>query len=198
MTAGLYKALVAFQAEIPVIPHSRKVDAGKMKYSYAELQAIINIVRPVLAKHKLGFVQMIGADGLVTRLCHESGEHIEGVMPMAINGMPPQAAGSVITYYRRYALTAMLGIATDDDDYGAGGDKKLNGTAEGKSAPGKMPEAEFAEWTAKLKAAKTMPELQATFKDVASAAQTYGDAEAHALLKASAASIGATLKAAVA
>lgn len=190
---NLYRALVAFQAEVPVIGHSRSVDAGKMKYSYAELQTIISAIRPALSKHKLAFVQMLSGDNLITRLCHESGEHIESTVSLPIVGLQPQAVGSILTYYRRYALTALLGLATDDDDDAAGGGKKLNDTGGHKSAAGKMAETEYQEWIAAIKAAQNKSELRIVVRDALAKAQEYGDVESHAALKASAQSVSVGL-----
>jgi hypothetical protein len=53
---------------------------------------------------------------LVTTLVHASGQWIKGEMPIITNKMDPQGLGSAITYYRRYSLAAMIGVAPDDDD----------------------------------------------------------------------------------
>jgi hypothetical protein len=55
---------------------------------------------------------------LVTVLMHKIGQWFRSDMPLPL-GVPPQELGSFITYYRRYALSAMLGIAAEDDDDGA-------------------------------------------------------------------------------
>ena len=52
---------------------------------------------------------------LITRLLHESGELIESEMVLPHNA-DPQRYGSLISYYKRYQLTALLGIATIDED----------------------------------------------------------------------------------
>ena len=51
-----------------------------------------------------------------TMLIHKSGEWISGYLPIKPKVDDPQGMGSAITYARRYALSAMLGIVADDDD----------------------------------------------------------------------------------
>jgi hypothetical protein len=53
---------------------------------------------------------------LTTRLVHESGEWIETNFSLPAGKMDPQAAGSAITYARRYSLMAMLNMPAVDDD----------------------------------------------------------------------------------
>ena len=53
---------------------------------------------------------------LVTTLAHASGEWIAGQMPVLTKDASPQGQGSGITYARRYALAAIVGLAQIDDD----------------------------------------------------------------------------------
>ena len=114
---NLFKSLAAFQKECPVI-HKGTSGYG---YTYADLPAIFETINPLLAKHNLGFTQLIDGQDLKTILFHtESGETLETVttVPQGVQlkGMNEfQVAGSSITYFRRYALSAMLGIVTDKD-----------------------------------------------------------------------------------
>src|SRR5690606_332377 len=80
-------------------------------------------VRPLLSKHGLSIVQSPSGDGerisSHTMLIHESGEWIEfDPLVLKAEKMTPQGAGSAITYGRRYALSAVLGISSEDDDDG--------------------------------------------------------------------------------
>jgi hypothetical protein len=114
---NLLKSLAAFQQECPVI-HKGTSGYG---YTYADLPAIFETINPLLSKHNLGFTQLIDGQDLKTILFHtESGETLETVttVPQGVQlkGMNEfQVAGSSITYFRRYALSAMLGIVTDKD-----------------------------------------------------------------------------------
>jgi hypothetical protein len=53
---------------------------------------------------------------LVTRLIHESGEWLGSRYPVHPVKADPQGEGSALTYARRYALMALVGIAPEDDD----------------------------------------------------------------------------------
>jgi hypothetical protein len=99
---------------------------GNYSYSYADLASILAAVRPALSENGLAIVQVItwgdGHSWLVTRLLHSSGQSIESTYPLREYDRP-QEMGSALTYARRYSLTALLGIAAEEDDDGqAAGD----------------------------------------------------------------------------
>jgi hypothetical protein len=112
-------AFVAAQAEL-VNPHKNKtVKTGAFSFDYADLASILDQVRPVLARHGLAISQSIGGEhGVVTvttTLHHTSGESIQwGPLPGPA-GPDWKTLGGAITYARRYALTAALGLSADDD-----------------------------------------------------------------------------------
>ena len=55
--------------------------------------------------------------GLVTKLVHaESGEWQESLLVMPLSKNDPQGYGSALTYARRYGLSSMVGLVTEDDD----------------------------------------------------------------------------------
>lgn len=121
----LFKSLAAFQQEVPVI-HKGTQGFG---YSYADLPAIFEKINPLLAKHGLGFTQLLqskdGLSYLVTLVFHiESGENIESqiIIPqVTLKGMNDyQSFGSGVTYFRRYALSSALGLVTDKDTDASG------------------------------------------------------------------------------
>jgi len=89
---------------------------------YADLATVIDTVMPVLATHGLAVIQMPCEWGdhpaLCTLLTHESGEWVESTMRTRPSKTDPQGQGSAITYARRYALQAVVGVAADDDDDG--------------------------------------------------------------------------------
>lgn len=119
---NLFKSLASFQQEVPVI-HKATQGYG---YSYADLPKIFEVINPILKKHGLGFTQLINETGVKTILFHtESGENIFSETPIPQNvqlkGMNDfQVLGSAITYIRRYALSAILGIVTDKDTDASG------------------------------------------------------------------------------
>jgi hypothetical protein len=93
------------------------------KSSYSSLAAVWSACRKPLSDNGLSVVQtteylpespdMVIVD---TRLCHSSGEWIQGRLSMKPVKADPQGIGSCLTYARRYALSAMVGIAPEDDD----------------------------------------------------------------------------------
>ena len=119
---NLFKALANFQQEVPVI-HKGTTGYG---YSYADLPAIFEKINPLMKKHGLGFTQLLNGTNLDTVIFHvESGESItssisipQGVQLSKMNDF--QVLGSAISYLRRYALSAALGLVTDKDTDASG------------------------------------------------------------------------------
>jgi len=118
---NLIKSLSDFQNECPII-HK---DTKGHNYTYADLPQIFSVINPLLKKHKLCFTQLLENDGIKTILFHvESGEQLESftqIPKVKLGNMNDyQAYGSGVTYFRRYALSSMLGIITDKDLDAAG------------------------------------------------------------------------------
>jgi len=91
------------------------------KSTYADLASVLDACRQPLSDNGLCVYQVhdMLEDGtmlLVTRLAHSSGQWIEGRMPMYPTKKDSQGIGSASTYCRRYALAAMVGIGSEDDD----------------------------------------------------------------------------------
>lgn len=125
-------ALTAFQNEIK--DPARDADNPFFKSKYVTLDDLLRQVRPVLAKNGLSFIQMPGGDGktitVKTVLMHVSGQYIEtDALALQVAKVDPQGAGSAVTYGRRYALSAVLGVAWDDDDDG----NKASGNGQAES-----------------------------------------------------------------
>ncbi|MGX8718883.1 MAG: ERF family protein [Desulfovibrio sp.] len=119
----LAKALAAAQGRLA--PAARNSTNPALGNSYADLASCIAACREVLPQHGLACSQAIapaepGCVCVETVLMHESGQWIRSrcTLPYAagkgINGA--QAAGSAITYARRYGLAAIVGLAAEDDD----------------------------------------------------------------------------------
>jgi len=85
------------------------------KTKYADLAAVLNAARKPLSANGLAVVQTIGDGVLHTRLLHTSGQWIASEHPLPMSGRP-QEIGSALTYARRYSLSALIGIAADEDD----------------------------------------------------------------------------------
>lgn len=93
-------------------------------YKYAELSKVLDTCRPILAEHNLVITQLVTVlndePTLVTTLFHKSGQFLRSCYPLVKAGVKQandaQQVGAAITYARRYALTAMLFMAQEDDD----------------------------------------------------------------------------------
>lgn len=117
--AQLNTALVAAIAETKDV-HADSTNPFH-KNKYASLGAHLEVIKPIFAKHGLAILQFpTSCDktiGINTVVIHTSGASIEEsiCIPVA-EGIKGQEAGAIISYLRRYALAAVAGIATEDDD----------------------------------------------------------------------------------
>lgn len=119
----LAKALAAAQGEMTAA--SKDATNPHFKSRYATLASVWDAIRGPLSRNGLSVSQVLetpeNGPGVIVRtlLIHSSGQWISSryVMPIA-DKLTPQAVGSAITYARRYALSAIVGIAPDDDDDG--------------------------------------------------------------------------------
>jgi hypothetical protein len=119
-TTHILKAMIEAACEISSIPKSKQAYG----YKYATLDSLIDMLRGVLPKHGLWFMQMPttfeGRFSLTTRVFHESGEWIEDSIEMTDTELQGKAndtqkVGASITYFRRYALSSIFGVASDED-----------------------------------------------------------------------------------
>lgn len=115
---SIFAAIIKAQSEMPTAKKESVNPAFKSKY--ADWASVVEAVRKPLADNGLGFVQMLSSTGetvvVVTKLIHVSGEFIESTLALPVAQKTPQAFGSGASYGRRYALMAMLGMSSDDDD----------------------------------------------------------------------------------
>jgi len=115
---NLTKALIVFDAEIGKIA---KANINPFfKNAYADLPSILEAIKEPLQKSGLTIKQFPEGDfGLTTIIFHaESGEFISSSYNMKAVKDDPQQQGSRITYQRRYAIGAVLGLNIDVDDDG--------------------------------------------------------------------------------
>lgn len=114
----LYPDLVKALSEVRTV----KKDAKSFKNTYATLEAVIDVVRPIFANHNLGIVQFpVGGDhelvyGVETRIIHTSGEWIGSASFMRVVKDDPQAIGSLTSYLKRYQMMGAVCMASGDDD----------------------------------------------------------------------------------
>jgi hypothetical protein len=127
--AAFFAALSAFRARVPPIPKRQTASVatrtgGRFTYHYADLGDILTAIGPALADLGLSVTfDTALAEGMlrVTALVHHAAGHSAAstfAVPLATETRmsPAQAMGSALTYARRYALCAALGIVTAEDD----------------------------------------------------------------------------------
>jgi hypothetical protein len=118
MNPEVAKALLAVQKEAPKI----QSDGINPHFGsrYVTLESLMETILPVLNRHGVVLIQSPTSDGsLFTRLIHaETGEDVVSTIPLMLSKDDAQGQGSAITYARRYALMAMLGLVADEDDDG--------------------------------------------------------------------------------
>ena len=115
---SLRTRLQAVQDDItPVLKESTN---PHFRSKFADIQSILDMLRPLLQRHGVTVLQPLstGADGtpaLRTIVTCDTGETIEGVLPIPANA-DPQKLGGWITYMRRYSLQAFFVLPTADLD----------------------------------------------------------------------------------
>ena len=116
----LLESMVKAQKEFVTLPK----DKSGYGYKYTDLDTVITTVRPILAKNNLGFMQSLtmtedNRPGITTRIFNTAGEWIEDTIALPDVAMAKtnaaQNMGAAITYMKRYALSAILGISSDED-----------------------------------------------------------------------------------
>ena len=137
----LAKALSKFQGEVKPV----KKDSSNpfFKSKYASLDSIWEEIREPLTKNGLAIAQATASDGaaifLETILMHTSGEWIRGKLPLMLSKEDAQGMGSAITYARRYALSALVGVVSDEDNDGNNTELDKSKKPESKSASSVKP-----------------------------------------------------------
>lgn len=119
-----------------------------LRSKYADLAAVWDACRGPLARNGLAVIQCPDSEGpkvtLTTILAHSSGEFITSTLSLTSSRDKfdgPQVAGSAITYARRYALAAMVGIAPEDDDGEAATNRTIVRPPTPRPAPAVVPPA---------------------------------------------------------
>lgn len=136
---SLAAALAAFQSELPTVHKGATASIpGRGQYRYADLADLSAAVLPALGRHGLSWMAMptyTDAGNFVLRyeLLHVSGESRTGEY-----GLPqgkPQDIGSALTYARRQCLSAVTGVAADEDDDGAAAQNAAPAARRAQPAP---------------------------------------------------------------
>lgn len=143
---ALAKALAVAQGKIEGA--KKTAQNPHLKNKYATLADVWDACRAPLSASGLSIVQLTephGREGVVvvTMLMHESGEWIRSRLFMPAAKADAQGLGSALTYCRRYALAAMVGVCPDDDDGNAASGKVAAEPV--KAAPATKAESDLEE-----------------------------------------------------
>lgn len=118
---NLAKALLTVQTEVEAV--SKTADNPYFNSKYADLNTVIDAIKPLLNKAGVVFIQapvqpkFEGTLALATTLIHvDSGEQYTAIAEVPLSKSDPQAYGSAVTYTRRYSLVAIFGLQQEDDD----------------------------------------------------------------------------------
>ncbi len=114
----LFAALAKSQAEMNTAEPTSTNPFFKSKY--ADFSEIVKVSRPALTKNGLCVIQRVinnetGME-LCTTLGHSSGQYIESIIKINPLKTDVQSLGSYITYLKRYAYTAIVGVVVSDED----------------------------------------------------------------------------------
>jgi len=116
--AALAAALVKAQSALS----GAKKDSTNPHFrtAYADLASVWDACRAPLANAGLSVVQLVSSDSahaiIETILAHSSGEWVSSTLAVPLTKADAQGLGSAITYGRRYALAAIVGVCPADDD----------------------------------------------------------------------------------
>ena len=114
----LAPALVKVQAALEPVTKNSKNPFFKSKY--ADLMTIWHAIRQVLTDNGFAVAQVPvvvgGAAALRTILLHSSGQWISGDYLLVPVKQDPQGLASAVTYARRYAIQAVVGVTVQDED----------------------------------------------------------------------------------
>lgn len=115
---NIAQALLTFHKEMGAV--YKEDENPFFRSKYASLPTILKAIKEPLQKAQLAFTQFpVDENSLTTILMHpESGEYLSGTFKMTPTKNDPQGQGSLLSYARRYALGAVLGLTVDEDDDG--------------------------------------------------------------------------------
>lgn len=116
----LATALAQFQSEMT--PVDKTANNPFFKSKYADLASVMKEAMPLTSKNGLAIVQFPGLlnenEVLYTQVTHKSGQWMRSCMKLHLGKQDAQGQGSALTYAKRYAAMAALGIVADEDDDG--------------------------------------------------------------------------------
>lgn len=126
-TLTIHQRLIYFQSKIGNIPKKNiakvKTNSGfEYQYSYASFDTIVEAIKPFLKEYGLGFYHKFIDNRIVCVVFDRDGNTIESSLELVVDSggrmSLSQQQGAAITYARRYTLSAILGLVTDEDNDG--------------------------------------------------------------------------------
>ena len=157
-------AFIEAQKSMGDVLKTKKNDHFKSKY--AELADVLDAVREPLNNNGFSVIQPVSSEAggavvrITTVLMHKSGQWVRSTLSLRPVKADPQAAGSAITYGRRYGLMAMTGVAPEDDD----GNQASGRDDCRQQRAAAMPAAEVSKVAADIEAELTNAETEADLK----------------------------------
>lgn len=164
---NLTKAMAEFQKAVkqPV----KNADNPYFGSKYVPLESLVKTVMETGSPLGISFMQYTqvnenGDLGLCTVVMHSSGEYMEfPPLPIRPENNRPQATGSAITYARRYSLSSIFGIASEEDD---DGNEASGLTRQAKQPPKQQPKAQQKQQIKQNDAAKLIEEYWVKFEKI--------------------------------
>ena len=166
-TKELTTALCQFQSA--QLKATKRNNNPAFKTKYSGINEVLEAMLPTLTEVGLCFVQFPDGEALTTRLMHISGEWMQASYALKPVQNTPQASGSALTYARRYALLAVLGLGTEDDDGHAASAPAPVQKAQPIAEPTPWTDEEVAYHLARIEAAKSKVELREVFDAIPAA-----------------------------
>lgn len=173
----LLSSLAEIQNELPTMPKSSQ----GYGYKYTALETITQTIKGILHKHNVGYLQSVGSENglqtLTTRVFNTKGEWIEDTALLPIisstKNNAAQTLGMSITYMRRYMLSAMLGI-TSDEDVDASSFEQNQKTSKQSGQSASQNNSASQKTKPQLKGGEATPEENAEIKKLLQAKYTNG------------------------
>lgn len=121
MTVPIRVRFARVLASVGAFTRDQTADTGKYEYKYADINQLLHMLKPILARHGLAISQPIdyreGHVMVTTELTDVvTGEVLAFPGPVCPAKGDPQALGSAITYFRRYAVVSLFALEAADDD----------------------------------------------------------------------------------
>lgn len=114
-TNNLYTRLAASKMEVGKV--AKNATNPHFKKTYADINALIEAVEPILLSHGLLLLQPITMGKVSTIIIDvESGQQVSSEIEIPVTITDPQKLGSAITYFRRYTLQSLMSLQAEDDD----------------------------------------------------------------------------------